>query len=78
MSFYENEKPEFIQPILNGTFMAGEVQVDENTKKSYATIFYEAGQYAQTSPVYLAAKVRIEQGVNGSAAVDGRKFEYQG
>ena len=78
LSFNENEKPEFIQPILNGTFMAGEVQVDENTKKSYATIFYEAGQYAQTSPVYLAAKVRIEQGVNGSAAVDGRKFEYQG
>ncbi len=78
LSFNENEKPECIQQILNGTFMAGQVQVDANTKKSYATIFYEAGQSAQVSPIYLAVKARNEQGVNGSAAVDGRTFEYNG
>ncbi|HQB32565.1 MAG TPA: hypothetical protein PLI19_04455, partial [Erysipelotrichaceae bacterium] len=49
-----------------------------NTSKSYATIFYEAGQYAQVSPIYLAVKARNEQGVTGSAAVDGRTFEYNG
>jgi beta-N-acetylglucosaminidase len=78
LSFNENEKPECIQQILDGTFMAGEVQIDANTKKSYATIFYEAGQQAQVSPIYLAVKARNEQGVNGSAAVDGRTFEYNG
>lgn len=78
LSFNENERPECIQQILDGTFMAGEVQVDANTSKSYATIFYEAGQYAQVSPIYLAVKARNEQGVTGSAAVDGRTFEYNG
>ena len=78
LSFNENERPENIQQILDGTFMAGEVQIDENTSKSYATLFYEAGQYAQVSPIYLAVTARNEQGVTGSAAVDGREFEYNG
>ncbi|MGI6607726.1 MAG: hypothetical protein ACOX1F_01920 [Erysipelotrichaceae bacterium] len=78
LSFNENEKPECVQKILNGTFMAGEVQIDESTRKSYATIFYEAGEAAQVSPIHLAVKARNEQGVTGSAAVDGREFEYNG
>ncbi|MGI6582046.1 MAG: N-acetylglucosaminidase [Erysipelotrichaceae bacterium] len=78
LSFNETEQPECVQQILNITFMKGEVQIDENTTKSYATLFYEAGQQAQTSPIFLAVKARNEQGVNGSAAVDGREFEHNG
>ncbi len=78
LSFNENEKAEIVQNVLNGTFMSGNVAVGEEEYKSYSQIFYDGGQYANVSPIYLAALARQEQGVEGSASTDGREFEYDG
>lgn len=78
LSFNENEKEDIIQNVLNGTFMSGNVEVSAGTYKAYSTIFYESGQNANVSPLYLATLARQEQGVSGSAATDGREFEYNG
>ena len=78
LSFTEIETAEMVQSVLNGTFMENDAILSENESKPYKQIFYEAGQNANVSPLYLATLARQEQGVNGSAATDGREFEYEG
>lgn len=77
LSFNENETPDVIQTILNGTFMSGSVEIEEQEKK-YAQIFYDAAEEANVSAIYLATKARYEQGTTGSKAVTGEEFTYNG
>ena len=55
---------ETVQAVLDGTFM--ESAVLENGK-SYAAYFCEVGRALGVNPVFLAAKVRQEQGVAGTS-----------
>lgn len=64
-----------VQSILNNTFMSGNSGCDN---QSYASIFVEAGNTADVSPVYLASLARQESGVDGSRATTGSKFTYKG
>ena len=75
LSFKESETPDEIQNLLKGTFMSGN---DPVGGKAYKNIFYEAGQAAGVSPIYLASLARQEQGTSGSRAVTGESFTYNG
>ena len=75
LSYSANYTEAVVQNILNGTFMQGKSAVDN---KNYSAIFVEAGQTANTSPVYLASLARQESGVNGSRATTGAQFTYNG
>lgn len=55
-----------IEAVLSGTFM--ENAVLEN-RKTYAETFLEIGEQLKINPVYLAVKVRQEQGVNGTSPI---------
>lgn len=72
-----------VQSILNGTFMKGSyTETDPSTgvktTKSYADTFMEAGKIAGASPYYLAAKARLELGVNGSNSSSGTYYKKPG
>lgn len=74
---------EGVQSILNGTFMNGSyTETDPSTgvrtTKSYADTFMEAGKIAGASPYYLAAKARLELGVNGSNSSSGTYYKKPG
>ena len=47
-----------VQSVLNGTFMENDAILSENESKPYKQIFYEAGQNANVSPLYLATLAR--------------------
>lgn len=66
---------EIVQKILDGTFMSGLSLIDNQT---YASIFVEAGQIADVSPLYLASLAIQEVGRNGSMATTGNQFDYEG
>ncbi len=55
-----------VSAILHDTFMDGAML--ENGK-SYASYFIELGDELGVSPVYIATKVRQEQGVNGTSPI---------
>ena len=75
LSFHDSETPETIQKLLNSTFMRGS---DNISGMTFADIFYEAGQRAGVSPIYLAVLARQEQGTTGSRAITGESFTYNG
>lgn len=53
-----------VQSILSGTFMDSTCP---GSQKTYSQIFMEAGDTYDISPYHLAARVRQEQGVNGTS-----------
>ena len=65
-----------VQAILDGTFMAGELPDEPGT--TYAECIYEASKTYGANPYVIAAKVRGEQGKNGSVMVDGTYEGYEG
>lgn len=75
LSFKETETAATVQKLLKNTFMKG---TDEKSGKTYAQIFYEAGKASKASPIYLAVLARQEQGNNGSRAITGGSFTYNG
>lgn len=75
ISYKGNEEIEQIQNILNGSFMENTDPV-ENVQ--YSQIFYDAGQSARVSPIYLAVLALQEQGKQGSSAITGNSFSYNG
>jgi len=67
---------ENVESILNGTFMANKV-VENNL--TYAQTFVELGKVTGVSPFLMAARVRQEQGVNGTGAlISGTYAGYEG
>ena len=65
---------------LKGSFMEGVVP-DDSKGRTYSEVFYEVGANRGTtgiSPFFLAAKVMLEQGKNGSQLVSGTYPGYEG
>ena len=65
-----------VQAILNGTFMEGEMPDEPGT--TYAECIYEASRAYGANPYVIAAKLKGEQGINGSVMVDGTYPGYEG
>lgn len=66
-----------INTILSGTFMSGSLR--DSTSNTYANLFLTAGKTYSVNPYFLAAKVKVEQGINGSSgSVSGTVSGYQG
>lgn len=63
-----------VQSILNGSIMSGISALDSQT---FASIFVEAGNYANVSPLYLASLSMQEVG-RGGTNTNGTPFEYNG
>ena len=66
LSGVESATLEAVEAVLDGTFM--EDALLENGK-TYAEYFYETGNEIGVNPIYLAVKVRQEQGVNGTSPI---------
>ncbi|MBQ9805611.1 MAG: hypothetical protein IJW49_03785 [Clostridia bacterium] len=64
LSGYTQNSYNSVQSILNGTFM--ETAVLENGM-TYAQYFVHLGELFDINPIFLAAKVRQEQGVSGTS-----------
>lgn len=62
-----------IQNMLNGSFMAGNVNYNNQTF-SFANIFLEAGRQNNVNPIHLASRVLLEQGKSGSALTLGNGY----
>lgn len=71
----KNHTEAAVQNILNNTFMSGTY----DGKKSYASLFVEAGKNSGVSPFMLAARVKQEQGTAGtSGSISGTYSGYEG
>ena len=70
-----NHSLESIQKIVQGTFMDGLVPGESI---SYAQAFMNIASEKNISPVLMAARVRQEQGVNGSQMISGKYPGFEG
>lgn len=69
---------EGVKSIINNTFMKNDVR-DGNSTLNYAKAFMEIGKEVGVSPYHLAARVRQEQGANGtSPLISGTYKGYEG
>lgn len=74
--FYNDTQTEsVVQSILDSTAMSGLSVLDNQT---YASIFVEAGQTHNVSPVYLASLARQETGNGTGFSARGESFTYNG
>ncbi|MCR5799077.1 MAG: hypothetical protein K6G69_03290 [Lachnospiraceae bacterium] len=65
-----------VQKVLNGTFMSGGIP---GTGSSYAQAILDIGASLNMSPIALAARLKQEQGVNGtSPLISGTYKGYEG
>lgn len=69
-----------VNAILNGTFMAKEVQNGDGTVLNYANAFMEIGKSTNVSPYHLASRVRQEQGAEGTSGMISGNYssDYKG
>ena len=65
-----------VQAILKDTFMEGDLPDEPGT--SYASCIYAAAKKYGANPYVIAAKIRGEQGINGSVMVEGTYEGYEG
>ncbi|MBR2263537.1 MAG: SH3 domain-containing protein [Firmicutes bacterium] len=82
LSYNSGQTQKTVEQILAGTFMnktsmAKITYYDTNGKKvtvdmTYAELIWKAGKQADTSPLFLASKIRQEVGAQGSNAVSGQ------
>jgi len=70
-----NHSLDSIQKITQGTFMDGLVPGESIT---YAQAFMNIASEKNISPILMAARVRQEQGVNGSQMISGKYPGYEG
>lgn len=60
---------EAVEAALKGTFMENKKLDGEYSDTTYARFFYDTGKELGASPVYLAARVRAEQGTSGNSSL---------
>jgi len=58
-----------VEAAVKGTFMENKKLDYEYSDTTYAQFFYDTGKELGASPVYLAARVRAEQGTSGSSSL---------
>lgn len=73
LQYHESENEACVQNCLNGSFMAGNDNVDNI---SYASLFVEAGKQVNVSPIYLAVLAIQEQGHTLTTSTSGAEFTY--
>lgn len=56
-----------VEAVLKGTFMENKKLDDKYKNTTYAQYFYDIGKELGVSPVYLASRVRAEQGTAGTS-----------
>ena len=56
-----------VEAVVKGTFMENKKLDDKYSDTTYAKYFYDTGKELGVSPVYLAARVRAEQGTAGTS-----------
>ena len=56
-----------VEAVTRGTFMENKMLDGKYSDKTYAEYFYEVGKELGANPVYLAARVRAEQGTAGTS-----------
>ena len=56
-----------VETALNGTFMANKVIPDAGNTKTYAQYFIELGNTYNINPVFIAARLKQEQGTDGTS-----------
>lgn len=69
LAWNDSVTPEMVEAALKGTFMAGAKLDGEYSDTTYAQYFYDIGKELGASPVYLAARVRAEQGTAGTSSL---------
>ena len=69
LGWSDNVTVSMVEAALRGTFMAGAKLDGEYSDVTYAQYFYDIGKELGASPVYLAARVRSEQGTAGTSAL---------
>lgn len=68
-----------VSAILAGTFMSGSVKDSDGSTLNYTNSFVNAGKNTNVSPYHLAARVKQEQGVNGtSPMISGKYSGFEG
>ena len=60
---------EMVEAAIKGTFMANTKLDGQYSDTTYAQYFYDIGKELGASPVYLAARVRAEQGTSGTSSL---------
>lgn len=79
LSYNSNQTLEGVQAILNGTFMSGTVKDADGNNLNYAQAFVDIGKSISVSPYHLAARIKQEQGINGtSPLISGKYTGYEG
>jgi len=76
LAFSSTKREADVQFVLNNTFMSGRSALDNN--QTFASLFMQAGRTHNVNPVYLASLSRQEVGSQGSFAVRGEMFTYEG
>lgn len=79
LSYNQSQTREGVAAILNGTFMAEDIEDADGTVLNYADAFMEIAQSVGASPYHLASRVRQEQGLKGtSSLISGTYKGYEG
>ena len=77
LAFSGSETPGSVESVLEGTFMEGAFLDGEYSGMTYAEFIFDTGRELGASPVYLAARIRNEQGVRGDGpTVSGSCGDY--
>ena len=77
LAFSGSETPGSVESVLEGTFMEGAFLDGEYSGMTYAEFIFDTGRELGASPVYLAARIRNEQGVRGEGpTVSGSCGDY--
>lgn len=77
LEYKDYQTKEGVATMLASTFMKGDYQEPDGTKKSYADTFVEVGKTLGVNPYHLAARCYQEQGAGKSGSISGKVKGYE-